>query len=127
MNSRENRRVATFNVELVEAPPPEVIEPDEALSPEGQTPISATSLLDQRAWLLGQKWQSVIMDLLRRSLDPDRRQSRRSIRHQRLESVDLRRQIAIRTKADIGWVSSSDRPTYFAVGFGISRRRFIPA
>ena len=49
MNSRENR-VVTDNDELVEVPPPEVIEPDETLSPEVAEQVRRRYLL-RRFWI----------------------------------------------------------------------------
>ena len=57
----------------------------------GSQGLSADTLLDQRARLLGQERRPAGVAVYDRTPDPDRRQCRLSIRHQRLEPGDLRR------------------------------------
>ena len=57
----------------------------------GPQGLSADTVLDQRAGLLGQERRPAGVAVYDRAADPDRRQCRLSIRHQRLEPGDLRR------------------------------------
>ena len=79
----------------VEPPPPEVVEPDPELSPEEAEQARKDYLLT-RFWISARGFWGSNGDRLAwlftiGLVDPDRRQCRLSIRHQCLESRDLRR------------------------------------
>ena len=57
----------------------------------GAQGLSADAVLDQRPGILGQGRRPAGMDVLDRAVDPDRHQCRLPVRHQCLESRDLRR------------------------------------
>src|SRR5215211_3513351 len=67
----------------IEPPPPELVEPDPDLTPEEAE--------QARREFLGQQRRPAGVGIFDRAIDPDRRPCRLSIRHQRLESRDVRR------------------------------------
>ena len=79
----------------VEPPPPEVVEPDPEMSPEEAEQARKDYLLT-RFWISargywGRERRPAGVAVYDRAVAPDRRQCRLSIRHQCLESRDLRR------------------------------------
>ena len=79
----------------VEPPPPEVVEPDPELSPEEAEQVRKEYLLT-RFWISargywGTPGRPARLAIFDRAIAPDRRHRRLPVRHQRLESRDLRR------------------------------------
>ena len=107
-------------------PPPEVVEPDPELSPEEAEQARKDYLLT-RFWISargfwGQR-RPAGLAVLHRAADPDRRQCRLPIRHQCLESRDLRRHREARFRdrvlSDRGVLPARDRQRAARRGAGV--------
>ena len=89
----------------------------------GPQGLSADAVLDQRARLLGQKRRPAGVAVYDRAAAPDRRQCRLSIRHQCLESRDLRRHREARFRHRVlshrGVFSARDRQRAARRGAGV--------